>query len=140
MLAGMDFGDIAAPVNVGQVHEAVVTGSIADGKRVGEGALVEIFGSGVKVGGSSIGDGCEGEVVTSLRGAAASEKVAAVGDAGIVDLEPGCAAIEALPDAMVGVVGVHVPGVHFAEVGLTCTVGNHRNLTAIDRTGTRQNG
>ena len=140
VLVGMDARDIAASVHMSQVHERVGSDPIAGRKDNGHRALVEVGSACVKISRRSVGNGRESQVVTALRGPAAPEKVTAIRNSGIIDSRPGCASIQALPNTLVRIVRVDIPGVHLIACGLICRRRNNRNLAAVDRTTARQHG
>ena len=135
VLTGMHMGDGAevgrTAVNVGEVNKGIRRGAAASRRRAGNPAFVQVHGSGIEVCRLSIGNGGKFEVIDALGGAAAAQQVAAVGDARVVKLGPGGAAVFGLPDKLVGAVSVDIPEIHFVAPG------DDRKLSAINRAARR---
>src|SRR5581483_4165890 len=131
----MDLRNVAAAVHMGQVLKSVAPAPVAGGECVGDGAFIEIDGAGVEISRGPIGRRSQREVVRPLLSAASAEEVAAVCDSRAVDLHPGCAAVQGLPNTLIGIASVHVPDVHLACAGRAGAVRNGGNFAAIDRAG-----
>jgi hypothetical protein len=115
MLIGMDFCYVAASVSMGQIQKGIVTAAGASWEGVRDCAFIKIDGAGVQVSRSAIGDSGQSKIECALRSsAAAAQCVAAIRNPGIIDLRPRGAPVERLPDALIAVVRIDEPGVHFA--------------------------
>ena len=141
MLSRMHPSNVAAPVNVRQIHESVLAGPVAGWKHVGDCALENIGRSGIDIRRTTrrvwwrIWNGRQREVVRGILCTATVEQVTAVRDSRVIDLYPRCSPIQRFPNTPVNVVRVHVPHIHFTRIGRTCSIRDDRNLAAIDRAG-----
>src|SRR5580698_3511417 len=132
MLRGMNLSDGAASVSVREVQKCIRTRTAAGRGSADDFAFIKVDRSRVKIGDVAVAVRHRGElqVVAALFGSTA-ELVAAIDNARVADLGPGAAAVGRFPDALVEIVCVHVPDIHFV------TAGNDGNLAAVNRTGRR---
>src|SRR5579885_2475211 len=128
----MNFRDVTAAKCVSEVQKRVLASAVARGEGVCDHALVNVGCAGVEIGCGAVGDGSEREIKGAVFGAASAKEIAAVADAGVVELSPGIAAVERFPYALIVAVCIDVPDIHFAESGGTGAVGNDGDFPAIN--------
>src|SRR5579862_6629873 len=114
MLRGMHLRDGAATVSVRQVQECIRSRAVAGRRRAYDLALIKIDGSGIEIGNSAVAVWYRRkfQIVAALF-RSTTELVTAIDNAHVVNLGPGIAAIRGFPDALIEIVCIHVPDIHF---------------------------
>src|SRR5580693_5736465 len=110
MLRRMHLSDRAATVSVCQVQECIRSRAVAGRRRAYDLAFIKIDGPGIEISNSAVAVRYRRQfqiVATLFR--STTELVAAIDNARVVDLSPGVAAIRGFPDALIEIVGIHVP-------------------------------
>ena len=118
MLIRMYAGNIAASINVREVLKSLTPTAITERRGVSNCAFVDVGCSGINIGGASVGNCRERQVINTLRRAAATEKISAVCDSGTIELAPGSSFVQSFPDPLVDVVCIDIPDVHLIACGL----------------------
>src|SRR5580698_3280929 len=132
MLRGMNLSDGAASVSVREVQKCIRTRTAAGRGSADDIAFIKVDRSRVKIGDVAVAVRHCGElqVVAALFGSAA-QLVAAIDNARVADLGPGVAAVGRFPDALIEIICVHVPDIHFVAAG------NDGDLASVNRTARR---
>src|ERR1051326_999129 len=126
MLRRMDACNRTASVGVSEIEESVRAGSAAIRGSDVDLALIKIDGPCIEVRRAAVWNGSEFKIVSSVNGAAPS-LVSAVGNSEVVDLAPSRASIGAFPNALIVVIGIDIPPIHFVAAR------NDSDFSPIDR-------